>query len=388
MKNWLSKCLKGVAFALIGIVVINGSALWVEASLGALRSERDQISARQRQIRSQLNATTAQRNSIEFEIFRLDIEIEVAMHTYQYYTDLLAWAFRELELTEADLQLAREDYGRQTDAFNARLRYLNENNTFGLAYLQILLSSATIVDILNNAETINSLMEHDQNMIAELITARNNLQQRLQYVEEFRQEIEILRIQQEIHLTEIEEREREKQITLERLIEHQEHLEQMMQSYERESEDVAARIRQAERAMAAANPWVGGVFQWPLPSYITRISSYFGTRTHPITRRTHFHSGIDIPAARGTGIYASNAGRVIFAGRNGGFGLMVLIDHGGGYSTLYAHASVLLVSEGQQVRQGDRIARVGSTGSSTGNHLHFEIRYNGELRNPLNYFSR
>ncbi len=129
---------------------------------------------------------------------------------------------------------------------------------------------------------------------------------------------------------------------------------------------------------------VTSAFIWPTPGYPT-VSSPFGYRLHPIQNVWKLHTGIDIGAAGGSNILASASGTVLSSGWQSGYGNCVVIDHGNGYSTLYAHASKLLVYAGQRVSQGQVIALVGSTGQSTGNHLHFEVRVNGSVQNPLNY---
>jgi len=121
---------------------------------------------------------------------------------------------------------------------------------------------------------------------------------------------------------------------------------------------------------------------WPVVGW---ISSTYGWRTHPITGKRHLHSGIDIAAAAGTKVRATARGKVTLAGEYGGYGLTVIIDHGTGISTLYAHNQQLFVSQGQMVEKGDIIAAVGSTGVSTGPHLHYEVRLNGEPVNPYPY---
>ena len=128
----------------------------------------------------------------------------------------------------------------------------------------------------------------------------------------------------------------------------------------------------------------GGRLEWPLPGY-SRISSDFGTRVHPITGITHTHSGIDLPAPTGTPIYAAYDGQVAWSNYNWSAGNWVGIDHGNGLYTVYMHMSKLLVSEGQYVKKGDLIGLVGSTGSSTGPHLHFSIRLNGAYVDPKQY---
>ena len=131
---------------------------------------------------------------------------------------------------------------------------------------------------------------------------------------------------------------------------------------------------------------MGGTFAWPsVSSYIT---SPYGTRVHPVTKTVKTHTGIDIGASHGTNIYAAASGTVLVSGWNsGGYGNYVVIDHGGGVTTLYAHCSALLVSSGQSVTKGQVIAKIGSTGISTGPHLHFEVLKNGSHTNPMAYFN-
>jgi murein DD-endopeptidase MepM/ murein hydrolase activator NlpD len=118
-----------------------------------------------------------------------------------------------------------------------------------------------------------------------------------------------------------------------------------------------------------------------------RISSLFGNRRHPKSKRMHFHSGIDIVARKGTPIVSGESGKVSFTGWRRGYGLVVIVDHSDGLQTVYAHCSKVAVKAGQTVNSGQRIAYVGSTGVATGSHLHFEVRRNGNVRNPFRYLS-
>ena len=132
--------------------------------------------------------------------------------------------------------------------------------------------------------------------------------------------------------------------------------------------------------------YIGGELAWPVPGY-TRISSKYGMRTHPITGVYKLHTGVDISAPMGANFIAANDGVVTKAGMNSAYGNMVIIDHGGGISTLYAHGSEILVQVGQVVKRGDAVLKVGSTGYSTGPHAHFEVRMDGVVTDPMPYIT-
>ena len=125
---------------------------------------------------------------------------------------------------------------------------------------------------------------------------------------------------------------------------------------------------------------------WPTPGY-TRITSPYGMRTHPITGVYKLHTGVDLGAPYGSNFIAATDGTVIIAGYNTAYGNMVIIDHGGGVSTLYAHGSKIMVEVGQTVKKGDIVLKVGSTGYSTGPHAHFEVRVNGKVVDPMPYIT-
>ena len=145
-----------------------------------------------------------------------------------------------------------------------------------------------------------------------------------------------------------------------------------------------ARIKLLAAANASGTPYVGGDFVWPVPGY-NGITSKFGMRTHPITGVYKLHTGVDIGAPTGANFVASNKGIVIAAEYNTAYGNFVMIDHGGGIQTLYAHGSQIVTSVGQEVNAGDVVLKVGSTGYATGPHAHFEVRINGTPVEPLTY---
>ena len=167
------------------------------------------------------------------------------------------------------------------------------------------------------------------------------------------------------------------------LTEEQLELQQEIDTYYQQINDIEAEILMLTTANVGSD-YAGGAMAWPVPGY-SRITSPFGMRTHPITGVYKLHTGTDISAPIGANFIAANSGIVIKAGWNNAYGNMVIIDHGGGVSTLYAHGSEILVQVGQTVQKGDPVLKVGSTGYSTGPHAHFEVRINGEYVNPMNF---
>jgi murein DD-endopeptidase MepM/ murein hydrolase activator NlpD len=160
--------------------------------------------------------------------------------------------------------------------------------------------------------------------------------------------------------------------------------EDLSQKYDDIQNAITAELAKQQSKTAV---YSGGVMGWPVPSS-HNISSPFGPRVNPISGRTEIHTGIDIPAPSGSPIVASAAGKVIYAQWNsGGYGNMIGIDHGGGIATYYCHCSSIVTSVGQTVSRGQLIGRVGTTGYSTGNHCHFEVRVNGVAKNPLSFLS-
>jgi murein DD-endopeptidase MepM/ murein hydrolase activator NlpD len=187
---------------------------------------------------------------------------------------------------------------------------------------------------------------------------------------------------------ELEQRSAESQAIIDKLTNDEAYLKEQYSIAEKEANQVQAeidRILAQQKKTKAAKEYVGGVFGWPLPGHST-ISSSFGMRFHPTLKVYKLHTGVDISAPRGTKIVAANSGTVITSTMNGAYGNYVVIDHGGGRTTLYAHMSSRSVSVGQTVSKGQQIGLVGSTGYATAHPLPFAPRINGSLVNPMSYF--
>lgn len=284
--------------------------------------------------------------------------------------------------------------------------YMNKGNT----YLEALFSGG-IVNFVSNYDMIKQIAEYDNNLIKSVKDTKQSLEQEKEKVEKVKSE-------KEEKKNELKKLQQEKQKKVDSLTAEQKDIQKKLEDYNAEmkkleklekeqiEKEKKAKKEAEEKARientknnnttnnnggsnsgGSSNPTQStGAFMWPVPSS-HRISSNYGYRIHPIYHTKKLHAGIDIAAAGGADIVAADSGTVILSsfGYNGGYGNYVIISHGNGVTTRYAHCSNLYVKVGQTVTKGQTIAAVGTTGSSTGNHCHFEVRINGESKNPLNY---
>jgi len=320
-------------------------------------------------------------------------------------------ATAKTEAWQGYVKAESENYARQEELFRATLRAMHEQGPVG--YLEVLFQATSFADFLVRLEHVRAIARFDQQVLEDMEAAEIRLAQSVAALETLLAQYETQLEEQQIALAALEAVVEEQEATLlamrydealvaqilelERITEFgfQEQMNNISGQIARIEADEARRAaaerdrlrREAEeRDLEELNNF-NGVFRWPVPTH-SRVSSPFGSRTHPISGRQEHHSGIDIPAPTGTRIIAAADGIVRTSGRLGGYGNTVIIDHGNGYRTLYAHNSRNRVSVGQRVNAGDHIADVGSTGVSTGPHLHFEIIRNGTPVNPMPYFGR
>lgn len=294
----------------------------------------------------------------------------------------------EIETKEQELIEAEKNTAAYKDSFKRRARIMYENGS--TSYIEVLFGATSFTDFVERAEIIGNIISYDREVL-------NNFVQNQLIIKNAKEEKEALLAKQETDMQSLEYRQDQLEITLEKkqaLIDKLANDEALAakayaaaeKKYEEEERKAQEEIRRqlAAKQNQYASTYSGGKFQWPVPSS-SRITSSYGGRTHPISKTYKFHRGIDIGASYGADIVAAEAGTVVIAKYNSSYGRYIVINHGNGYTTLYAHNSQLLVSPGQQVSRGQVIAKAGSTGNSTGPHCHFEVSLNGSLQNPLNY---
>ena len=366
-------------------VVLSASAI-TQAEIDAMREQADDLREQQEAIQNQLDALAQDQASamerktlLEQQINATQAEIDNITAQIAQYDQLIAQKQEELSQAQAEEEA-------QYDLFCERVRYMEEQGE--VSYWSILFSSKDFADLLDNAMMVEEIMDYDNAIMEQLIALREQIEADKAELETARQEQEAAKAEQETARANLRAQEDEVESLIAQLADQEEDLEAERAQFEAAANAADAEIAAAERELAAA---ISGVvsesdFLWPLPGYYS-LSSLFAGRIHPITGKPQHHTGIDIPAPANTEILAAKSGVVTTSTYNNSYGNYVVISHNDGTSTLYAHMTRRGCSKGDTVSQGQVIGYVGTTGSSTGNHLHLEVRVNGERKDPTQYFS-
>ena len=384
-----------LAAALLFSTVPSSAAAVTQAEVDALKAQRDAISAQRYQKQAVIDDLEAQKAGVvetkqamdERNVYTLQ-QIQLNSDEIALYDDMIAE--KAEELTEA--QRLEEE---QLERYRVRVRAMEENGE--LNYLSLILKTNNLGELLTTIDDIGEIMESDKALEEAYIAARENTQQVKSDYEEFRADLSakqnVLRAEQKELEQEIEEAQELIRAIEEDVANHQAEVDQILAAENAANAVVDQLVAELEaQRKAAIEAGQGsqaqgtGSFLWPVASYVY-VSSRFGLRVHPITGVQKSHTGIDIASNSGTTVYASDGGSVTLAGWNGGYGNCIMLDHGNGYITLYGHLSSISVSVGQTVSKGDSIGAVGSTGNSTGPHLHFEVIKDGARIDPEQFFS-
>ncbi len=359
-----------------------------QSQIDALEQQQEELQAKREEMEAGLaelegeHATLLEQKTAldeQNEVYRQ--EIELIQEQVDLYTSLVEQKAQEVEL-------ATQAESDQLATYRRHVRAMEENGSY--TYLSLLFGSQSLGELLSNLDMIGEIMEADQRSYDEYVAARENS-------ERIQAEYESMLTDLDAKQAELEDEQAalEEQIThaQQLIVELEAQIETDREAYEaelaREAElesQIQDMIAELERQEAANSITSTGTYIWPLPGYSP--GSAYGWRIHPIWGDMRFHAGEDIGAPSGTPILAADSGVATVIPNNGnGYGNYIMINHGGGRVTLYAHMSAFAVSNGATVTQGQVIGYVGSTGNSTGPHLHFEVRVNGATTDPKSYFS-
>lgn len=332
-----------------------------QAKTNEASAKVENVSERLRQIQEELRVATAEYKEVKGQLDSVEDKINDN-------TELL-------QKTEADLKVKNKKLQQRV-----RDIYINGQ----ISYVDVLFGAKDFADLMTRMDVLKRIIKHDYDLIMKVKEEKATVENTRAQLEKDKAEAEVLVADAQAKKAKVEDKESEQQVLLDQAIYDRDTSERMYEEIMAASQEVANMIRRNQMSSAGYSgaPAGAGGMIWPISGPIT---SEFGWRTHPIFGTARFHSGLDIGGDYGMPIYAAASGTVIYAGWISGYGNAVIIDHGGGVTTLYGHNDSLNVSEGENVAQGQVIAMCGSTGNSTGPHCHFEVRENGEPVSPYGY---
>ena len=391
----VSKRKLGAVSALLALVIFAlailpaGPVLAVSQSeIDALEEQRDELKAEREVMQAEIDALKDEQAGILEQKRVLDEQNEVYRQELELIEEQVSLYTRLVEEKAAELDKAMSDEAEQLATYRQHVRAMEENGKY--TYLSIIFGSRSLSELMSNLDMIGEIMEADKRIYDQYTAAREN-------AEEIKAEYEVTlgqlndkQAEYEAEKAELEEKIAEASAMIEQLeaeisSNYDLYLEVLAQEEALEG-DIQSMIAELERQEAANSITSTGTYIWPLPGYSP--GSAYGWRMHPIFHEMRFHAGEDIGAPSGTPILAADSGVATVIPDNGnGYGNYIMINHGGGRVTLYAHMSAFAISGGATVTQGQVIGYVGSTGNSTGPHLHFEVRVNGATTDPKQYFN-
>lgn len=379
---------KKFLYFILAIVLVFSCVISVYAqgdNLNDLQKRTKQNKKDMDNTKTQIQNIKNKQSDITSEIEEMDKKIDMKNAELEDVKHQLSEIINNIEKTSKELEEAENNIKDKDELFKSRLRVMYENGNVG--YLEVLLSSANIRDFLVRKDMVQAIVDHDVNLLKYMKEQRD-------IIECKKKELQKQQLAAEAVKSEIEDKKQELVVATRgkaRLVKDLENdkkeLEKQYDAQVKYAKEIESKIKELQAKQNAASgggggTYTGGKMNWPVPGS-NRITSYFGYRIHPIFNTKKLHTGLDIGASSGTPVVAASNGTVIYAGWLGGYGKAVMIDHGGGIVTLYGHNSSIAVSEGQSVKRGQTISYVGSTGFSTGPHLHFEVRRNGAYEDPL-----
>ncbi len=384
------------------------SALWQGYQAGAAKSEmdsaQDEISSLEEE-KEKVEATLQELEGLKSDAAAYVTELDASLTRLEQELDSLAGQIsgkeQEISAAREELEAARATENEQYEAMKLRIRYMYERGK--TSFLDLLFEAESVSDLLNRAEYISQISKYDREKLTEYVQAKEDIEEKEAVLETEREELLALQESTEARQASVETLLAEKSAQLAQYDSQIAGAESQISEYEADIKAQEEKIKaieaemkrreeearkKAEEAGKTYTPVsLGNIsFIWPCPSS-SRITSQFGGRSSPTEGASTNHQGVDIGASSGSDILAAASGTVTISTYSVSAGNYIMIDHGGGVSTVYMHCSSLLVSAGEEVTQGQVIGKVGSTGYSTGPHLHFGVRANGAYVNPLQYVS-
>lgn len=357
----------------------------IDKELKELKNEMAQAAKNQKNAEKTVKDLSGQKEATKSDIETLLSRIDQVQKKLEMTEGNIVVAEEKLYVTGEELQSSLKELENRKELLDTRVRLAYTAGT--ASYLDVLLNATSFSDFLNRFDAVESIVTQDRSIADQKKEYSDEVAAKKAQVELELKEVKALYAEMEARKSELEQNEQEKEVMMSKLAKEIEEMEEISEESEKQLTALAKKASALEaKKNKIKNYYKGGKLGVPIKASY-RLSSSFGYRTHPITGKKKLHAGIDMAAPKGTAVYAAESGVVIVAQSWSGYGNCIIIDHGGGLWTLYGHlmSGGIYVKKGETVKRGEKIGGVGSTGQSTGNHLHFEVRKNSEPVNPAPY---
>lgn len=357
----------------------------------AQAEEVTDLQTQQEELQNQINDATGQLEDVQDELSenlkqvqKLDEKIENSQTELDELNGKITKLQEQIDEVQEKLEVAEEKYNRQKEILEVRLVAIYESSD--TKYLDVILSSRSVSDFLSNYFLITELASYDTELLENMKAQKDQIESDKSKLDSTQEEYATIKQNQTKTAKILENTKSVRENYIAKLSDQEKEIQAQIDEYNAQFAEINKEILSLA-LQGIDTQYIGGELAWPIPGY-TRITSKYGMRTHPITGVYKLHTGVDVSAPTGANFVAANDGVVTKAEYNGAYGNMVIIDHGGGVSTLYAHGSEIMVKVGDYVKRGETVVlKVGSTGYSTGPHAHFEVRLNGITTDPLPYIT-
>ena len=375
----------------ITMILSNSAGAVTQSEIDELKKDAAALAQTKKNLNNQLAALEGEINSALSKKLVVEQEINVVTEQIATTTALIAKYDEQIAQEEVNLAEAQEREEQHYEEFCLRVRAMEEEGT--ASYWQILFGAADFTDLLDRAMMISEVVEYDNAVMDALEQDRIDVENAKASLESARAEQVDAKASLDAQKAELDAKKATINSLLKELEAKQDQYESSLDKLDSQmaalDDEIAAKQKEYDRQIAAGKIQfdTGSGYVWPLDGCYV-ITSFFGPRIHPVTGKPGNHLGTDVRAPYGTTIKAARGGVVITSTYNSSYGNYVVVNHGGGVTTLYAHMSSRSVSVGQVVSQGQELGKVGSTGSSTGNHLHYEIRVNNVRQDAINYYPK
>ncbi|MBQ6868180.1 MAG: DUF3450 family protein [Clostridia bacterium] len=356
-----------------------------QSNLNKLKDSLAKATAAKKNVQKEINELKSEKSTVLKQIELLDNQIDAMNDEISLQAAVVAQLSDVIAETEQQIIDTQAQEDEQYVKLKDRVRVMYEHGD--VSYIGVLLESDGFFDFLSRYEIISQISTYEKQLFEEIKTLKQEIIDHKASLEQNKADEIAVQKELEASKAELDKQMAAKNAQMNKIEDAQDEELEKLRAIDKEEQRLSAEVKAMATKLAAQNKkdYVGGTLTWPCPGN-TRITSKFGMRFHPVLKYNKLHTGVDVGAPKGAKIVSANAGTVITSTYNAAYGNYVMVDHGGNMVTLYAHMSSRSVKKGDVVKKGQQLGLVGSTGYSTGPHLHFEVIKSGKYVDPMSYF--